>query len=192
MPMRSVVLQRVSIVVCTLVLAPAIAFSQATKAVPKWDPTPALINNLDTEFKSDGWSIRPPKNMPHRVVNSQNEVRTTWAAQGGGIVVTKVVTKSGNDGRQADLDAAAKAMAKLLEGRAKNMQTNPTEQGTIHGRRVSRIRYSAEGLPGISGRGFGFIYVATEGKTLIAINGFGTTDNILNLEASAQTIDIAK
>jgi hypothetical protein len=166
-----------------VVLARPLASGQEKGNLRVWSPNPNLLEQLAPESKSESWSIRPPAGYASRVTRADNETRTIWAGKGGAIVVTVAsVPASGKTPDQALHDAL-----ELLKGRSRNFAQTDVESGLVNGKTFYRARYSADALPGLDSRGFGFLYLTFESKTPIVISGVGSNARIETIEASAQT-----
>lgn len=163
---------------------PRLAPCQETGALPTWEPSGARSKRLAAESKFDGWTIRPPQGHPHRTNKAANETRTAWAKQPEGAII---VIQAHVDLGQTTLEQGLERYLSTLKGRLKKFGHTPFERGLINGKTFMRTRFSAEGLPGVSGKGYGFAYVTLDTKTPFSVTGFGTEASIQDLEASALT-----
>ncbi|CAN5886216.1 hypothetical protein BH23PLA1_BH23PLA1_19570 [soil metagenome] len=155
--------------------------------LPEWQPDEARVQQLADETRFEGWAIRPPRDYQHRVTPDANEKRYLWAKQGeGALVVIEANVPAG----QVTPEKALEAYLNMLKSRARNLNQSPFERGLVNGKVFLRTRFSAEGLPGVPGSGFGFVYQTMEGNKPMVITGSGTRATIENIEAAALTIRI--
>lgn len=94
------------------------------------------------------------------------------------------------DAGQTTLEQGLERYLATLKGRFRNLSHTPFERGLVNGKTFIRTRFSAEGLPGVSGKGCGFVYWTFDAKTPFGMTGFGTETTIEDLEASALTFRI--
>ncbi len=134
--------------------APRLTRCQETGRLPRWQPSEARSKRLAAESKFDGWAVRPPQGYPHRAKNAGNETRTTWAKQAeGGLVVTQAHVDPG----QTTLEQGLERSLAVLKDRSKNFNHTPFGRGLVNGKIFIRTRFNAEGLPGVPGKGYGFV-----------------------------------
>lgn len=163
------------------------AWGQDPGKLPTWAPAEARLKQLGAEEKFEGWAIRGPQGYPHRTKKDDRETRTTWVKQGAGGLT---VNQANNPAEPITLEQGLDRIVTLMKGRFKNVNHTPFERGTIDGKIFIRTRFSGEGLPGVDGRGFGFVYTTFDAKTPIVITGFGTEKAIEDLESSALSLKV--
>ncbi len=184
--MRKIVAILAALSPCVLAF-PQIAPGQEPGKPPTWGPDEARSKRLAAEMKFEGWSIRPLAGYEHRTKKDDRETRTTWIKpEQGGMTVNQTL----NPADQITLEQGLDRVVNLMKQRFRNVELTPYERGMIEGKTFVRTRYSAENLPGVAGRGFGFVYATYDAKTPFVITGFGTEKTIEDLEASALTFKI--
>jgi len=171
---------------CVLTL-PQIARCQEAGKPPTWQPDEARSKRLAAAAKFEGWSIRPLSGYENRTKKDARETRTTWVKQDQGAMS---VIQALNPADKITLEQGLDRVVELMKQRWRNVELTPYERGVIDGKTFVRTRYSAEGLPGVAGRGFGFVYATYDAKTPFVITGFGTEKTIEDVEASALTFRI--
>ena len=186
--------RKVAWVLSTLVFlaltAPGFVPGQDEKELPAWEPAEEQLEQLAGESKFDDWAVRPPLDFPHKIAKKPKETITTWGKEAEGFV--SVIQANIAAGDDVTLERAFDAYVATLKARFQNFKQNPSDYGRINGKKFIRVRFSAEGFPGISGRGYGFIYTTFDGKTPIAFAGYGTATTIKTMEASVLTFRILK
>jgi hypothetical protein len=170
------------LIILTLALDIASTASRGQQALPVWEPDPQLAPKLADRSTFEGWSIQAPREFQHKVVKDPKETRFTWARQGGGLVVIWTTFPA-----KVSLEESLANYVELLRGRTQNMVNTPPERGQIGGRLFLRTRFSADRLPGVTGTGYGFVYISGDAKSPVALTGFGTSETIQLVEASALT-----
>lgn len=162
---------------------------QDAGGLPVWEPDAARLKRLAAEVNNQTWTIRPPTGYDRHAMDAANESRVVWSRpKEGSIIVSRAQAAANYGGTDQMLDRYLAS----LRGKARGLQTTPTERGRIQGKQFVRIRFSAEGLAGMNGPIYGFVYLTVDGERPLGIMGAGTSVNIEDLEAAALTLHLLK
>jgi hypothetical protein len=182
--------------VTALVLAFLASISRAQNPDPSepWRPAPEQQKDLARPFKSEAWSIQPPKAARHKTHKRPNETQESWSIeQKGKLTGSLVVTTSKSAPNPLPPEQDIERILQLQRTRIEGFDAAPVETGTINGHAFARVRWRGKKVPTLEkleGPIFGFLYVTDAAPHPVVIAGMGKADSISTLEAAAQTFEL--
>jgi hypothetical protein len=187
-----------------LALALALLVSATAKTTPPpapatphadWAPTPDQQKALARPFKSNDWSIQPPRAARHKTHKRPAETQESWSVeQKGKLTGSLVVTASKGAPNPIPPAQDIERVLQIQRTRVEGFDASPVETGTINGHPFARVRWHAKRVPTLEeldGPVFGFLYVTDAASHPVVIVGVGKADSIPTLEAAAQTFQLS-
>ena len=159
-------------------------------ALQEWAPAQPELAKLSDEVSCGGGSLRILKGMTGPVARTVGQqTRTAWGQSGVGILEVKQFTINPD---RPNPEQVLTDYLEFFKTRSPKFENTAVEAGLLGGKPALRIRMRGEGLLGLPGDQFGFIYAFIGPERATLVTGVGPAATVDDVESAALTFRLAE